>query len=115
MCRELGLHEDTILGLADHQQLDDLSELEKLALDYAVALSDTPAEVPDELYEALASRLSEKQLIELRATVAFENYLALRDDLFAASLGAGIYVCLIASVLVLVSAVLSRFKSRSAG
>ncbi len=30
----------------------------------------------DELYQALSSRLSEKQLVELTATVAFENYLA---------------------------------------
>jgi hypothetical protein len=41
-----------------------------------VALSDTPADVPDELYDALAAQLSEKQMIELTACVAFENYLA---------------------------------------
>ena len=76
MCRELGLDQDTILGLIDHRSLASLSELEKLALDYAVALSDTPAEVSDELYAALREHLSEKQMVELTATVAFENYLA---------------------------------------
>jgi hypothetical protein len=41
-------------------------------------------------------------------------YLVLRADLFAASLGAGIYVCLIGGVLVFVSAILSRLRPRSA-
>ena len=40
-------------------------------------------------------------------------YLVLRDDPLTASLGAGIYVCLIGGVVILVSAVLSRFKRRS--
>ena len=76
MCRGLGIDQDTILGLIDHHSLESLSDLEKLALDYAVALSDTPADVSDELFEALRAQLSEKQLVELTATVAFENYLA---------------------------------------
>jgi len=41
-----------------------------------VALSDTPAQVSDELFEALRGHLSERQLVELTAVVAFENYLA---------------------------------------
>jgi hypothetical protein len=45
----LGLDQDTILGLIDHAAWESFSELEKLALDYAVALSDTPAENSDEL------------------------------------------------------------------
>ena len=59
-----------------HRECDELSELEKLALDYAVALSETPAHVPDELFDALRSELSEKQMVELTAVVAFENFLA---------------------------------------
>ena len=76
MCRELGLEPDVLLGLADHRGVDALSEAEKLALDYAVALSNTPAEVSDELYAALAGCYSERQLVELTAVVAFENFLA---------------------------------------
>ena len=41
------------------------------------------------------------------------DYLVLRDDPLTASLGAGIYVCLIGGVVVLVSALLSRLKRRS--
>ena len=32
--------------------------------------------MPDELYDALAARLSERQLVELTGVIALENYLA---------------------------------------
>ncbi len=75
MGRAEGLTESEILGISNHA-CDSFSELEKLALDYAVALSNTPADVPHELFEALRSHLNEAQLIELTATVAWENFLA---------------------------------------
>ena len=68
--------ERQILDLSRHRESAEFSELEKLALDYAVALSSTPAEVPAALFEALRAELSEKQLVELTAVIAFENYLA---------------------------------------
>ena len=76
MGRAEGLSEDEILGISNSGECDSFSELEKLALDYAVALSNTPANVSDELFEALRSHLNEAQLIELTATVAWENFLA---------------------------------------
>ena len=68
--------ERQILDLSNHRDSDAFSDLETLALDYAVALTDTPAEVPDALFEALRAQLSEAQLVELTAVVAFENFLA---------------------------------------
>ena len=65
-----------MLDLADHRPSDAYSESEKLALDYALCLCDTPAEVPDELFESLRQQFDEGQLIELTATIAWENYLA---------------------------------------
>ena len=59
-----------------HNQSDAYSDLEKLALDYALCLSNTPAQVPDELFEKLRAHLSEKQMVELTAVIALENYLA---------------------------------------
>ena len=76
MGREGGLGDREILELADYRSSDVYSELEKLALDYAIALSDTPAHVPDSLYQALSERLNEAQLVELTAVIALENYLA---------------------------------------
>ena len=52
------------------------SPLEKLVLDYAVALTATPAQVSDELFAALRSHLDEAQLVELTTTIAWENYRA---------------------------------------
>lgn len=68
--------EEQIFDLSRHRESDAFTELEKLALDYALALTETPADVPDELYAALAAQLSEKQLVELTAVIAFENFLA---------------------------------------
>ena len=76
MGRDEGLAERDVLELANHRQSDAFSELEKLALDYALCLSDTPAHVPDELFAALRSHLNESQMMELTATAAWENYLA---------------------------------------
>ncbi len=76
MGRAEGLTQDEILGISKPAECNSFSELERLALDYAVALSNTPADVPDELFEALRSHLNEAQLIELTATVAWENFLA---------------------------------------
>lgn len=45
-------------------------------LDYAVAMTATPVEVPDALFAALRARLDEGQLVELTAIVAWENYRA---------------------------------------
>jgi 4-carboxymuconolactone decarboxylase len=72
-------------GLVTEQQLRDLgtyqassafSPLERLILDYAVGLTQTPVEVSDELFDALKSHLNEAQLVELTAAIAWENYRA---------------------------------------
>jgi alkylhydroperoxidase family enzyme len=49
------------------------TELERLVLDYAEAMTATPPEVTDELVERLSTHLSEAQLVELTAIVAVEN------------------------------------------
>ena len=45
-------------------------------LDYAVALSRTPANVSDELVKRLREELSDQQLVELTANIAWENFRA---------------------------------------
>ena len=76
MGRGEGLAERDVLDLADHRASDAYSEAEKLALDYALCLCETPVEVPDELFAALRRHFDEGELIELTATAAWENYLA---------------------------------------
>ena len=58
------------------------SALEKLVLDYATAMTATPVEVPDDLFAALRAHFSEAELVELTATIAWENYRARFDHAF---------------------------------
>lgn len=45
-------------------------------LDYSVAMTQTPVELPDELFAALRQHLNEAQMVELTAAIAWENYRA---------------------------------------
>jgi alkylhydroperoxidase family enzyme len=49
------------------------TELERLVLEYAEAMTDTPPSVTDEMTERLRAHLSQAQLVELTAIVAVEN------------------------------------------
>ena len=49
------------------------TELERLVLEYAEAMTETPPSVTDELVARLGRQLSEAQLVELTAIVAVEN------------------------------------------
>jgi alkylhydroperoxidase family enzyme len=52
---------------------DVFTELERLVLAYAEAMTDTPPSVTDEMVERLRGHLSDAQLVELTAIVAVEN------------------------------------------
>ncbi len=52
---------------------DVFTELERLVLGYAEAMTATPPQVTDEMVERLSGYLSEAQLVELTAIVAVEN------------------------------------------
>jgi 4-carboxymuconolactone decarboxylase len=58
------------------------SELERLVLWYADAMTRTPVEIPDELFEALRQQLNPRQLVELTSAIAWENYRARFDHAF---------------------------------
>jgi len=71
--------EEQLVGLADYEQNGAFSDLERLVLDYAVAMTETPVEVSDALFAALRARFDEAQIIELTAAIAWENYRARFD------------------------------------
>ena len=52
---------------------DVFNGLERLVLEYAEAMTDTPPSVTDEMVERLRAQLSDAQLVELTAIVAVEN------------------------------------------
>ena len=64
------------MDLAKYRESAAFSALEKAVLDYAVALTRTPADASDELVESLRAGLSDDQLVELTAAIAWENFRA---------------------------------------
>ena len=56
--------------------------MEKLVLEYATLMTRTPVEVPDALFAELHEGLKEAQMVELTATIAWENYRARFDHAF---------------------------------
>lgn len=68
--------EDKLRAIADFEPSDSFSDLEKLCLRYAIAMTETPVEVGDELFAQLREHLNEQQLVELTSAVAWENYRA---------------------------------------
>ncbi len=64
------------MELSTYRESDAFSELEKSVLDYAVALSQTPADPSDALVATLRKELDDKQLVELTALIGWENFRA---------------------------------------
>jgi len=52
-------------------------------LEYADAMTQTPVEVKDALFAKLREKFIEAQLVELTATLAWENYRARFDHAFS--------------------------------
>jgi alkylhydroperoxidase family enzyme len=80
--RRLGLTEEKLRALQDYESSDALSEVDKLALRYADAMTDTPQQVPQELFDALQRHFDARQLVELTSSIAWENYRARFDHAF---------------------------------
>jgi hypothetical protein len=55
---------------------DAFTELERLALDLAVAMTQTPSDVSEELFQSLQHHVSPPQLVELVPAIAQENFRA---------------------------------------
>lgn len=74
--RELPGAEEQLRGLREYRESKAFSPLEKLVLEYAVALTRTPTAIPEELFDELREHFGEAQLVELTAAIAWENYRA---------------------------------------
>lgn len=83
MGRKTGITEDQLSNLSKFEKTAHFNEDEKLVLHLATTLTRTPSDVPDELFAALRNRFSERQLVELSAAIAWENYRARFNRTFA--------------------------------
>ena len=69
-------------ALPNYRNSELFSELEKLVLEYADAMTQTPVEVPEALFAKLRAKFTDARLVELTATLAWENYRARFDHAF---------------------------------
>ena len=72
----MGITEEELTDLSRHRESDRFTPVEKLAIDLAVAMSETPAAVSDELRSQLLAELTPGQLAELASAIAWENHRA---------------------------------------
>ena len=71
-----------MMGLVDFESSPEFTEVEKLALRNTVAMTATPVELADDLFNAMRARFDERQLVELTSAIAWENYRARFDHAF---------------------------------
>ncbi len=69
-----GLSQEKIGAALCLKESSSLSERERIALDYADRVSATPVDVPDEFFVTLQRLFSEREIVELTAHIAHENY-----------------------------------------
>jgi alkylhydroperoxidase family enzyme len=58
------------------------NDTERLVIELADAMTDTPSNISDDLYARLRDQFSEEQLMQLGAQIAFENYRARWNRIF---------------------------------
>jgi hypothetical protein len=79
--RKAGLSDEKLRAVPGND-LTPLNDTERLVIELADALTNTPSDVSDELYARLRNQFSEEQLMQLAAQIAFENYRARWNRLF---------------------------------
>ena len=70
---ELGVPDEKILALEDYATSPLYDERERAALEYAERMTRTEQDVDDELFSRLRHFFDEDALVELTATIAWEN------------------------------------------
>ena len=73
MSSQLGVSDDKIAAVTDYANSDLFTPEERLALEFADAMTITGRDVSDEFFERLRVLFDEDALVELTATIAWEN------------------------------------------
>jgi 4-carboxymuconolactone decarboxylase len=73
IARQWGLSDEELLGMADYQNATCFSDADKLILQYAAAISRTPVEVSDQLFDALRAHFDTAQLVGLTHVITLGN------------------------------------------
>jgi alkylhydroperoxidase family enzyme len=70
---QLGVSDEKIQALEHYANSDLYDAAERIALEYADSVTITGREVSDDLFARLRSFYSEDEIVELTATIAWEN------------------------------------------
>jgi 4-carboxymuconolactone decarboxylase len=73
IARRWGLTDEELLAMADYRNAPCFSDLDKLILEYATAISRTPVEVSDQLFDALCAHFDTPQLVALTHVINLGN------------------------------------------
>lgn len=73
IARQWGITDEELLALAAYRDAECFSAVDKLVLEYATAISRTPVEVGDELFEALRAHFDTAQLVGLTHVITLGN------------------------------------------
>lgn len=87
MGRATGVPEEQLRDLPRYETSSAFTSDDRLVLDLAVAMAQTPTEVSDELLKRLREHFDEGQLVELASAIAWEHYRARFNRVFG--IGAG--------------------------
>ncbi len=71
---KVGVSQAKIEAALEPERSNELSERERIVLEYADRVSATPVDVPDEFFENLKNHFSEREIVELTSHIAHENY-----------------------------------------
>jgi len=81
--RKAGINEAQLRDINAFDDSGAFNGTEKLVLRLAVTMTRTPAHIDDDLFAALQERFNEPQLVELAGAIAWENYRARFNRVFA--------------------------------
>jgi AhpD family alkylhydroperoxidase len=73
LAHDSGVPEQDLRALATWRRSERFDQLDRLVLEYAEAMTRTPVEVTDELFDRLREHFDERQLVELTMAIALEN------------------------------------------
>jgi AhpD family alkylhydroperoxidase len=73
IARRWGITDEELLALGDYRNATCFSDVDKLVLEYATAISRTPVEVSDRLFEALRAHFDTPQIVALTHVITLEN------------------------------------------
>jgi alkylhydroperoxidase family enzyme len=81
--RQQGVSEAKLQALAEYETSPIFSIEERAVLRYADAMTETPVEVPDDVFAGVWALYDDAQIVELTAALAWENYRARFDHALA--------------------------------